>query len=307
MTQTKKLILSPVPGFLLLSCLAILVFAARPPGKAVQGNATRLGLKLIADANAKVTTADIDQAATVIASRLSALGVNLATVEPSSTEGEHLKVMIPAGLDIKRIKEVITFYGRLELIPLMKDTEAPYLAKEAAERAAKSLSKSSFEILKFNESDSYNGNGQGWVIVEKTALITGADIREARAVKSQFGVEQYEIAFTLSPEGASRFSDWTGNHIGAMLAIVLNREVKSAPRVQSQIADQGQITGRFTKQSAETLAIALTSGRLPYRVEVVSEQAASAKEGVQRQSVQSGGLVLTLRALFVGFVFVLTR
>jgi preprotein translocase subunit SecD len=307
MKQTKKLVLAPLLGFLMLVNLAALIFTAVPLARAFQGNSTRLGLKLIAESNASISAFDIEKTAQVISSRLSALGVNLASVEPSQVEGEHLKVVIPAGNDIGRIKEVISYFGILELIPIAKDTKVPYPTREEASQAAKALSNTPFEILKYQEGKEESYSEKGWVIVEKTALITGVDFREARAVRSQYGVNNYEIAFTLSPEGASRFSDWTGKNVGEKLAIVLNREVKSAPMIQGQIADRGQITGGFTRPSAESLAIALSSGRLPYRVEIISEQADKASKAVQKQTMKLGGLSLTFLALFVGLLFVLTR
>jgi preprotein translocase subunit SecD len=307
MTHTKKLVLALLLSSLMLVNLAVIIFTAVPLARAFQGNSTRLGLKLIAESNASISASDIEKANQVISSRLSALGVNLASVEPSQVEGEHLKVLIPAGNDVERIKEVISYFGILELIPVAKDTQVPYPTREAASQAARALSNTAFEILKYQEGKEESYSAKGWVIVEKTALITGVDFREARAVRSQYGDYNYEIAFALSPEGASRFSDWTGKNVGAVLAIVLNREVISAPRVQSQIADRGQITGSFTRQSAETLAIALSSGRLPYRVEIISEQADKANKAVQKQTMKLGGMFLTFLALFVGLLFVLTR
>jgi preprotein translocase subunit SecD len=282
MTQTKKLILSLVPGFLLLVNLAVFIFAPISFVNAFQGNSTRLGIKLLAESNAGVSPGDIEKAAAVISSRLSALGVNLASVEESQVEGEHLKVLIPAGNDIKRIKEVITYNRILELIPIIKGTEVPYPTREKAEQAAKALSNKATEILKYYERQGEDHIEEGWVIVEKIVLISGADFREARTVISQFGVNQYEVDFSLTSEGASRFSAWTEKNVGEKLAIVLNREVQSAPRVHGQIANRGQITGNFTRQSAENLAIALTSGGLPHPVQIISEQVASSNGTVQK-------------------------
>lgn len=307
MTQTKKLILSLVLGFLILVNLAVLVYAAIPLAKAYQGNATRLGLKLTAEPNTNISAADIDEAIAVIKSRLKGLGVSSATVELSQVEGEHIAVLIPAGNDLNRIKEAITYDGLLELIPLVKDTQIFFKTKETAEKVAKDFGNTEFEILNYRVSDSGNMNDERWVVVEKTPLITGADFREARAIKSQYSDNNYEISFTLNPEGAKRLSDWTGENMGSILAIVLNHEVKSAPRIQSRIFDQGQISGSFTKRSAETLAIALTSGKLPHPVEIVSEQAVSSHGAMQGQKMKLGGLVLSLLVLIGGLVFILTR
>ncbi len=55
------------------------------------------------------------------------------------------------------------------------------------------------------------------------------------------------------------------------MGVVLNDEVKSIAYIKSQISDQGEISGRFTKQSAEDLAHTLNSGALPAPIKIVSE------------------------------------
>ena len=55
-----------------------------------------------------------------------------------------------------------------------------------------------------------------------------------------------------------QFGDWTGKNIGNYMAVVLNDEVKSAAYIKSQIFDQGEISGRFSKTSADDLALTLT-------------------------------------------------
>src|SRR6185295_5541216 len=80
------------------------------------------------------------------------------------------------------------------------------------------------------------------------------------------------IDFSLLPDGARRFGDATGKHVGDQLAIVLNSEVNSAPRTNSQINDRGQITGSFTKTAAEDLALILRSGALPAKAVYLEER-----------------------------------
>ena len=64
----------------------------------------------------------------------------------------------------------------------------------------------------------------------------------------------------------------TGKHVNDFLAIVLNNEVKSRATIQSQIHDQGQITGSFTKRQAEDLALILRSGALPAKAVYLEER-----------------------------------
>jgi preprotein translocase subunit SecD len=81
------------------------------------------------------------------------------------------------------------------------------------------------------------------------------------------------ISFTFKPAGADKFGVWTGANINKYVGVVLNDEVKSIAYIKSQIFDQGEITGKFTKQAAEDVAQVLNSGPLPAAVKIVEEGA----------------------------------
>ena len=81
------------------------------------------------------------------------------------------------------------------------------------------------------------------------------------------GADDYQIQFSLKKNGADKFGAWTGSNINEYMGVSLNEEIKSIAYIKSQIYDQGQITGRFTQQSAEDLALTLRSGALPAPIE----------------------------------------
>jgi preprotein translocase subunit SecD len=101
----------------------------------------------------------------------------------------------------------------------------------------------------------------------------------------------------LKPGGAQKFGEFTGRNIGKNLAIVLNGEVKSAPTIQGQIFDTGQITGRFTKASAEDLALTLKSGALPAKIEYMEERTVGPSLGAD--SIRAG-----VTASLAGVIFI---
>src|SRR4030095_4295531 len=114
---------------------------------------------------------------------------------------------------------------------------------------------SAYEVLFYRDRPDSGGAAQeGGVAVGKNAVITGLDMRDATASSSQYGRASYEIDFPLLPEGARRVGDATGKHIKDHLAIVLNNEVKSAPVINGQITDRGQISGSFTNKAAQESA-----------------------------------------------------
>ena len=75
----------------------------------------------------------------------------------------------------------------------------------------------------------------------------------------------------MKKNGAEKFGAWTGANVDEYLGVVLNDEVKSIAFIKGQIFDSGEITGRFTRQSAEDLALVLKSGALPAPVTIVEE------------------------------------
>src|SRR5256885_4914576 len=111
-----------------------------------------------------------------------------------------------------------------------------------------------------------------WLIVESPAIIDGSELKTARAIPSRIGVpDDYQIAFSLKKTGAEKFGSWTAANINQYIAVVLNDEVKSVAFIRGQIFDSGEISGRFTKQSAEDLAVVLKSGSLPFPVKIVGQ------------------------------------
>lgn len=100
-------------------------------------------------------------------------------------------------------------------------------------------------------------------------VITGDMLASAQVIFDQVTNEP-AVGFTLKPEGAKRFGDYTSKHIGDYLSIVLDGEVISSATIRSAITDQGQITGNFTRERAQSLVIQLKYGALPVPLKVVN-------------------------------------
>lgn len=109
-------------------------------------------------------------------------------------------------------------------------------------------------------------------VVMLDAIISGPDLSGARVDFDVFG--QPSIAFQLHGSGAQKFGRATRENIGRPFAIVLDERIVSAPTIQSAITGgSGLITGAFTLDEAEQLAIVLRSGALPARLVVVERSA----------------------------------
>ena len=99
---------------------------------------------------------------------------------------------------------------------------------------------------------------------------------------------QPAVGFTLNRNGAAAFSRVTGENVGRHLAIVLDKIVQSAPRIENRINDQGRINGSFTQEEAQNLALILRSGALPAKLNYLEERTIGPSLGAD--SIKSGVL-----------------
>lgn len=99
-------------------------------------------------------------------------------------------------------------------------------------------------------------------------VMTGSDLKTVEVGLDEFG--NYEIRFTLTDKGRQIFADYSTTHRGQFLGIVLDKEVISAPRIETPITEgSGRITGKFTAEEANGLAIQLRYGSLPVPLKIV--------------------------------------
>ncbi|MBI3653076.1 MAG: protein translocase subunit SecD [Acidobacteria bacterium] len=246
-----------------------------------------------------------DLAKQIIENRVNAFGVAEPTIQRHGGEGSYqILIQMPGIDDPERVKNTLNADSNLELRMVVKGTQVPYPTKEAAEAAAKTMGGEVFQYRQ-RADDGSASNTEGWVVLEKTPVVTGIDMRDARAVTSQYNSTNYEIDFSLTPGGATRFGKATGEHVGDRLAIVLNNEVKSAPVINSQINDRGQITGGFSKRSAEDLALVLKSGALPAKAVYIEERTVGPSLGADsiRQGVTASVAGLLLVVGFMLFYY----
>jgi preprotein translocase subunit SecD len=102
-------------------------------------------------------------------------------------------------------------------------------------------------------------------------IMTGAQLKAVNVSTSQLG--EFVVDFELDTAGAKTFGDFTSKNIGKYLAIVLDGKVISCPSIHSAITEgKGQITGNFTNDSANNLAIQLRYGALPVPLKVVESR-----------------------------------
>src|SRR5437868_13542869 len=220
---------------------------------------------------------------------------------------------MPGVQDPERVKDILKGESRLELVHVIgppspaPDTTYPTQAEAIASLNSAGTIPPNRRVLPYAErmelsanagKDQHQQKPKQRVAVETPAIIDGSELRNATAVPTQAGrSDDYEINFSLKKGGADKFGAWTGAHINEYMGVVLNDEVKSIAFIKSQIFDSGQITGRFTKQSAEDLALTLRSGALPAPIEYLEERTVGPSLG--QDSIRAG-----VRASVVGLALV---
>ena len=139
-------------------------------------------------------------------------------------------------------------------------------------------------------------NGDSYYYVDKQIILNGDLLSDANAT---FSEGKPAVAFKFNTMGSKKFAEITKNNVGKVLAVVLDNEVITAPRINGVIVGgNGIISGSFTTAEANEVAVLLRAGALPAPLKVVEERVVGPSLG--QDSIKSG-----LRACAIGFVFVL--
>ena len=262
------------------SKIAVLLLVVAASGCSILPNARRLTWSLTLEIDGQARDGVVDETIAIINRRLDLLYVPAHKLERQGNS--RILVSLADVADRERLKTFITTRGKLELVhvisPPSPNPAASYETKEAALASLGSTLPPNRRVLTYLSDESNADHAEGvkrervkWVVIESPAVITGTDLRSAEALQLRSGPDDYNVMFSLNPSGAERFGAWTGANIDQYLGVVLNDEVRSIAYIKSQIFDQGEITGRFTKESAEDLANILISGALPVPVKIMSE------------------------------------
>lgn len=144
--------------------------------------------------------------------------------------------------------------------------------------------------------------GRTWV-VQKRVMVSGDTLVDAQP---SFQTGEAVVSFKFDTRGARLFGDATRANVGRLFAIVLDNKVISAPVIREPITGgSGVISGRFTTQSAQDLALLLRAGALPAPIKVLEERTVG--PGLGADSINAGavaslvGLALVVVGVFVTY------
>ena len=225
----------------------------------------------------------VEQSIEKIRRRVDALG----TKEPSITSQgvDRIVVEAPGESDPERLKDVIGKTAKLTF-QMVDETVTP--EDQAAGRIPPD------DVLLPSESAS-----EGPVVVKRRALVSGDMLTDASQGFDQQSGEA-TVNFRFNGIGSKRFGDATAQNIGKRFAIILDGKNLESPVIRSAITGgSGQITGNFTPQTANDLAVLLRGGALPAKLNVIEQRSVGAELGAD--AVRAGQISAVL-----GFVVILS-
>ena len=234
----------------------------------------------------EVTAEQMDTARQIIDQRVNALGVAEPIVQ---TEGDRRILVELPGID--NPDEAISLIQETALLEFV-DTGSTPLPAGMCVRTSLNTGPSRCEFAPGEPATAEVANPAPTF----ETVLTGADLRQANSEATQFG--EFLVSFALQPEAGDVFEQFTRENQGNFLTIVLDKQVISSPRISAVIQDAGTITGDFTLEEAQRLALQLRFGSLPVPLAIESTRQIGATLG--EQSVQA-----SIRAGTIGVIVVL--
>lgn len=231
----------------------------------------------------------VEQSIQIVDRRVNELG----TVEPLiQRQGiDRILVQVPGLQDPQRLKELLGKTAKLDF--RMVDTSM------SVEQALQTRPPPESEILYGTRRE-----GRTPYLLEKRVMVSGGDLTDAQPGFDPRTSEPV-VNFRFNSAGARKFGQVTTENVGRLFAIVLDNEVISAPQIREPIiGGAGQISGSFTVESANDLAILLRAGALPAPLSIIEERVVGA--GLGQDSIEKGRQASYFGAALVVIFMVVT-
>jgi len=286
--------------------LGVAAYFAFPLSKTNLGLDLQGGLSVILEAK-DATDEQMDQAVDIIQNRVNKLGVAEPEIQRQGTT--KISVQLP-GID--NPEEALEIIGKTAVLEFydVRDFGEPYPSLADALAAAGVTSEEELpegtRIVHWSQ-EAGNSSDQ-WFVVTAPPVLDGSMLKGAQASFDQYNRPKVDMQF--NDEGAQIFSEVTKRMAETaqitgqdqLLAIVLDNNVESAPRVLEQIeGGDAEITGDFTTTETKNLALVLQTGALPVNLEPVSQNTVGATLGKSalNQALLAGGIGMLLIMVFM--------
>jgi preprotein translocase subunit SecD len=224
----------------------------------------------------------VEQSIQIVERRVNELGTVEPLIQRQGTD--RILVQVPGLQDPTRLKELLGKTAKLDF--RMVDQTVP------PDQAVQGRVPPDSEILMSAQAPKVP------YVIKKQVLVSGGDLTDAQPGFDQRTNEPI-VSFRFNTSGSRKFAQATSENVGQPFAIVLDNEVISAPVIREPITGgSGQISGSFTVQAANDLAILLRAGALPAPLTIIEERTVG--PGLGQDSIEKGEL-----AAYVGSIMVI--
>jgi SecD/SecF fusion protein len=229
----------------------------------------------------------VTQSIEVVSKRVNELGTTEPIIQRQGND--RILIQVPGLQDPQRLKDLLGKVAKLTF-QMVDDSMSPQDALNGRPPAGSSIVYS-------------NDDPPIPYVIEDRVLVSGEDLSDARAGFDQRTSEPI-VSFRFNGRGAERFGQATQENVGRRFAIILDSQVITAPVIREPIlGGSGQISGHFTPQSANDLAVLLRAGALPANLTVIEERTVG--PGLGQDSIRAGKIAGVIAAvLVVAFMFV---
>jgi preprotein translocase subunit SecD len=247
-------------------------------------------------ADQEVDPGSMDTAKLIVENRVNGLGVAEAVVQRQGED--RLIVELPGVDNPDQAVETIRSTGQLEFV----DAAGLPMAQDMIVNTTNHPTKSA-DFLESVEAGTVDPASVPYPDQIFETVMTGDILSTAVATQDQLG--QWEIGFELTGDGSNQFYEYTRNNIGEPLAIVLDGRVLSAPTIQAAIRDTGVITGQFSQEEADSLAVQMRYGALPVALGVADINTIGASLGQDSvdQSLIAGLIGMAAVLIFMLIIY----
>lgn len=196
----------------------------------------------------------VDQSVEVLQRRLNGLGITEASVQRQGLE--RILIQVPGKDHADAVSRMIGLTGLLSFRVVCDQQPV----------ATADMPPDSCAVFALRNA----GDQKIWVTTESSGIVEGNDINDANVSVDAVSNEPV-VTFRLNQKGAQDFARLTSANVGRSVAIVIDELVFSAPRINEPITGGwGQISGQFTAEEANGLALVLRSGALPAHITMIS-------------------------------------
>jgi preprotein translocase subunit SecD len=224
----------------------------------------------------------IEQSIQIVERRINQLGTVEPLIQRQGTD--RILVQVPGLQDPTELKRILGQTAKMDF--RMVDTTVP------VDQALAGSVPPDSEVLQSAEP------GKPPYVVKKQVLVSGGELTDAQPGFDQRSNEPI-VSFRFNSSGSRKFAQATLENVGQPFAIILDNKVISAPVIREPItAGSGQISGNFTVQAANELALLLRAGALPAPLTVIEERTVG--PGLGQDSIAKGEL-----AAYVGSIMVI--